>query len=119
MLQGEDLVKACAGYMLEKKGQQIISLDLRGISVVADFFLVATASNTPQAKAIADHVKDKLAEEAILPLRVEGYREGRWILLDYGTMIIHIFQEEERQYYNLERLWGDAPTTAYTPKIAE
>ncbi len=116
MLQTDELVKVCAGHILEKKGQQILCLDLRGISAITDFFLLCTAGNSPQAKAIADHVKDQLEEEGISPLRIEGYREARWILMDYGSLIIHIFQGEERQYYNLERLWGDAPKVSFSPK---
>ena len=72
---------------------------------IADYFLLRTAANSRQAKAIADYL---LEENEQKPLRMEGYQEGRWILLDYGALIVHIFQEEEREYYNLERLWGDA-----------
>lgn len=112
----EELLQKCAGYILEKKGQDILSLDLREISTMADYFLLCTVGNTPQAKAVADYIKEKMAEEEPLPLRVEGYKDGRWILMDYGSLIVHIFQQDERLYYNLERLWGDAVKTAYGPK---
>ena len=108
----EELVEKCAQLAFEKKAQRVVSLDLRGISVVADYFLICTGSNSQQVKAICDHIEEKLKEENETScLRIEGYEQGRWILMDYGSVIVHIFQEEERLYYNLERLWGDAPVS--------
>ena len=111
----QNLVEKCAQLAFEKKAQRVVSLDLQGISMVADYFVICTGGNSQQVKAICDHIKEKLQEqEHISCLRIEGYEQGRWILMDYGSVIVHIFQEEERLYYNLERLWGDAPTTLYS-----
>ena len=113
----EALLQHCAGFAFEKKAINVVSIDLRGISPVADYFLICNGNNAPQAKAICDHIDDKMETElGIRPLRVEGYRDARWILMDYGTLIVHIFQEEEREFYSLERLWGDAPAYKYEPK---
>ncbi len=92
----------------DKKAQNIVSLKLQGITVICDFFLIVSASNTKQAQAISDHIEETMKHEGEPPLRIEGYRDGRWILLDFGSVVVHIFLDEEREYYNLERLWGDA-----------
>ena len=100
-----EFMKTCAALAREKKATDILALDISGLTTIADYFLLLTAANNRQATAIADYL---LEENEQKPLRMEGYQEGRWILLDYGALIVHIFQEEEREYYNLERLWGDA-----------
>ena len=74
---------------------------------------MCSANSSTQVKAIADNIEDELGRENIFFTHKEGYREGRWILLDYNDCVVHIFVEEERQFYNIERLWGDAPTTRY------
>lgn len=109
------LVHAAAAYGYAKKARDIVGIDLRGISPVADYFLIFSGSNKPQIKAISDNIEEKLAEQGLRPLRVEGYREAEWVLLDYGTLIVHIFGDEQRAYYNLEHLWGDAPAYRFTP----
>ncbi len=109
------LAAAAAAYGYAKKARDIIGIDLRGISPVADYFLIMSGSNKPQIKAICDNIEEKLAEQGLRPLRVEGYREAEWILLDYGTLIVHVFGDEQRAYYNLEHLWGDAPAYRFTP----
>ncbi|MGI6144525.1 MAG: ribosome silencing factor [Peptococcia bacterium] len=97
----------------DKKGQKIILLELNGISLLTDFFIICSGNSRTQTQAIADNVEKEMKEAGLFLNRREGYAEGRWILLDYGTVIIHIFQEEEREFYNLERLWGDAQITYY------
>lgn len=117
IMQDDELLKHCAAFAFEKKAVNVVSIDLRGISPVADYFLICNGNNTPQVKAICDHIDEKMEDEfGIRPLRVEGYRDARWILMDYGTLIVHIFQGEEREFYSLERLWGDAPAYKYEPK---
>ncbi|HET9229462.1 MAG TPA: ribosome silencing factor, partial [Thermoanaerobaculia bacterium] len=74
-----------------------------------DFFLICTGTSERQVQAIADAVQEKMREEQVRPLHVEGYNRGQWVLLDYGDFVVHIFQEEPRRFYSLERLWGDAP----------
>jgi ribosome-associated protein len=81
------------------------------LSTLTDYFVVGTGSSRIQTQAMADSVEDEVAkaEGGLRPNRIEGLQEGRWILMDYGHVIIHIFQEDERNFYNLERLWADAP----------
>lgn len=94
---------------VQRKALNVVILDLRALSTVSDYFVVCSGQTPVQVRAIADHVRDYMRQEANLrPLRLEGYHEGRWVLLDYGDVIVHVFHEEERDYYGLERLWGDA-----------
>lgn len=93
----------------ERKALNLVIMDLRSLSAVSDYFVVCSGQTPVQVRAIADHVMEFMRNEANLrPLRVEGYKEGRWVLLDYGDVIVHVFHEDERDYYSLERLWGDA-----------
>ncbi|MDA8096716.1 MAG: ribosome silencing factor [Clostridia bacterium] len=91
------------------KGYDPVVLDIRKLTVVSDYFLIVTGRSTTHVKAIADHIVEELEDEGVFPLRREGQKEGRWVLLDYNHLVIHIFLDEERVFYNLERLWGDAP----------
>mgnify|MGYP002153773680 CR=1 FL=1 len=91
-----------------KKARNVAILDMTQVSSVADYFVICSASNPIQARAIADAVEEKLGPVTGRGHR-EGYDLGRWVLLDYGQVVVHIFHEVERDYYNLERLWGDAP----------
>ena len=90
----------------DKKARDVRVLDVEGISMVTDSFVICSANSNTQVKAIADHIEKVLEQAGIKMLHEEGYREGRWILMDFGTCIVHIFAEEEREFYNLERLWG-------------
>jgi ribosome-associated protein len=92
----------------DKKAMDITVLDISNISVICDYFLICTGRSSIQVQSVSDHIVEKLKDAGVKPLRVEGFREGSWILLDYGDVVIHIFQEMERNFYNLERLWGDA-----------
>jgi ribosome-associated protein len=92
----------------DRKANDIQILDVREITIIADYFLICSGNSETQVKAIADAIVDKLAEEGIHPLKIAGKQEARWILLDYADVIIHVFHQEERKYYQLERLWADA-----------
>lgn len=94
----------------DKKGQEPVVLNLQGISSLCDYFVICSAPSARQVKAIADAVKDRLEELEVKLLRQEGLREGRWILLDYGDIVVHLFVTEDRDHYQLERIWKDAPT---------
>lgn len=113
MTQFNQLVDMVAAAASDKKAQDIIILDMDKVTLVTDFFIICSANSTTQVKAIADHIEEKLNEQGIKLNHKEGYREGRWILLDYGNCIAHIFVEEDRRFYNLERLWGDAKSYTY------
>ncbi|KAA0549339.1 ribosome silencing factor [Bacillus sp. BGMRC 2118] len=108
MTEKETLVIA-AKAADDKKAENIIALNMRGISLVADYFLICHGNSDKQVQAIAREMKDKAEENQILVKRMEGFEEARWILVDMGDVIAHVFHKDERSYYNLERLWGDAP----------
>lgn len=92
----------------QKKAEKILILDISKVSLIADYFIICSGRTTVQVKAIAEEVIKIMEEQLTRTPRAEGLREGNWVLLDYGDIVVHIFQEAERQFYNLERLWGDA-----------
>ena len=97
-----------AAEILNKfKGNDIVVLDVANATVITEYMVIATARTAQHVKALCDDVEDKLAEEGILPRKKEGQTEGRWAILDYGGVLVHVFHPEERQYYRLERLWDD------------
>ena len=100
-----------------KKARDIMLLNMEKVSPVTDYFVIATCNNKIQAQAVADEIEDNLNNLGIELLRKEGYREGSWILLDYSDVVVHIFLEEERKYYDLERLWRDAESISYTNNL--
>jgi|SRR5690554_919972 len=105
----DDLVlKATVEVVDKKKGDHPVILDLRGISILTDFFLVVGGLNTTHVKSIAGAIKEALGELDVYPKRIEGYREGRWILLDYSHLVVHVLTTEERDFYRLEDLWHEA-----------
>ncbi len=104
------LIKQIVQLALEKKARQVVSLDLRGLSSVTDHYIICSGDSEPQVKAIADNIRDKMSEQLF---HQEGYGKLKWVLLDYVNLIVHIFRLEERSYYNLEKLWADAPLTEY------
>ena len=95
--------------MDSKKAKDIRLIKIEGISSLGDYFVVASASNTTQVKAIADEVEDEMTKLGLEPNRVEGRQSAQWILMDYYDVMVHVFLDEARSYYNLERLWSDAP----------
>lgn len=100
----------------DKKARDITVLDISQISIICDYFLICTGRSSTQVQAVAEYIQDQLEEANIRPLRREGFREGTWVLLDYGDVVIHVFQEMERNFYNLERLWGDAQVVGVNAK---
>ena len=97
----------------DKKARDIVMLDMRNISIITDYFIVCSANSTTQVKAIADNIEVELAKQNFNFKSKEGYREGRWVLLDYCDCVVHIFLDEDREFYNLERLWSEAPQIKY------
>ena len=103
----DELVQAArAAY--DKKATSVVALDLRKAQAFTDFFFICTGQNARQVKAIADAIEMALAKEGTKPAHVEGYDRANWILLDYFTLVIHVFAPESRQFYDIERLWGSA-----------
>ena len=109
----QEILSRCVTLALDKKARDVVSLDMAGLTLICDYFLIMTATSTRQAQALCDELELVLKAQGCPPLRVEGYRDSRWILLDLGCVVVHIFLEEERQFYDLERLWGQAPKTEY------
>jgi len=93
----------------DKKAEEIVALNMKGISLMADYFLICHGNNDKQVQAIAREIKDKAEEKGLIIKRMEGFDEAKWILVDLGDVIAHVFHRDERSYYNLEKLWGDAP----------
>ncbi|MBD8870044.1 ribosome silencing factor [Nocardioides donggukensis] len=104
-----ELVRAAAHAASEKLAQQIIAFDVSDQLAITDAFVLASATNERQVKAIVDEVEDRLREVGAKPIRREGHRDGRWVLIDYGEVVVHVQHEEEREFYALERLWRDCP----------
>lgn len=108
-------LRVIADAILDKKGQNVVSLDLRPIgSSIADYFVLCNGDSTTNVNAIADNIIDKVRTElGIKPLRTQGFENNFWIILDYGNIIVHVFQTEYREFYRLEDLWADAPRKEY------
>ncbi|WP_418790717.1 ribosome silencing factor [Phosphitispora sp. TUW77] len=107
-LSPKQIALLAAGAVKDKKAKDIVLLDIEEISVVCDYFLICTGLSSTQVKAIAENIEQKLKEQGITKLRMEGYKDAHWVLIDFGAVVVHIFQENDREFYNLERLWGDA-----------
>lgn len=93
----------------DKRAEEIIVLNMKGISLIADYFLICHGNSDKQVQAIAREIKDKAEEKGYSVKKMEGFDEAKWILVDLGDIVAHVFHRDERSYYNLERLWGDAP----------
>jgi ribosome-associated protein len=104
-----DSVKAAQ----EKLGQDILVLDLRDIASFTDFFVILHGNSGRQNLAICDNIERRLRQDSLKPMGVEGRNTGNWVLMDYGRFIVHVFSKEKRDYYSLEKLWGDAPKLCY------
>jgi len=102
------VVKTAYHAIEDKMGGDIVVLDIRDVSIISEYFIIASANNPNQLRAITDHLQDKLNEIGLKMRHVEGVQSARWILLDFGHIIAHLFCKEEREYYRLEKLWGDA-----------
>lgn len=102
-------VRRAAELALERKAHDVLVLDLRGISSATDYFVIAGGTSDVQVKAISDHVVEGLKEDDVRPEHVEGLPMARWVLLDYVDFVVHVFLPKARDFYQLERLWGDAP----------
>ncbi|WP_293824147.1 ribosome silencing factor [uncultured Phascolarctobacterium sp.] len=112
-METKDIAQKIAAAANDKKAKDILLLNMEGLSPVTDFYVICSASNSTLVKAIADNIEDKLAEAGVHPTHKEGYADARWVLLDYGDVVAHVFLEEERDFYNLEQLWADAPSESF------
>lgn len=107
MSQANEMVKLAITALEDKKGEDIRVIDIREVSVLADYFLIASGSNGNQVQAMADNVEEELSKAGYPCKQVEGYQSANWILMDYGDIIVHVFDKEDRLFYDLERIWRD------------
>ncbi|HEV7741239.1 MAG TPA: ribosome silencing factor [Pseudolysinimonas sp.] len=114
-----ELVRIAAAAADDKSGEDLVALDVSGPLPLTDVFLLATGRNERNVQAIAGEVEDKLNQSGVKTLRREGRAEGRWILLDFGDLVVHVFHEEDRMYYALERLWKDCPVVPLDLPVRE
>ncbi|HET7580886.1 MAG TPA: ribosome silencing factor [Bacillales bacterium] len=113
----EELALLTAKAADDKKADKIVVLNMEGISLITDYFMICHGNSEKQVQAIARAIKE-VAEDRDIPIkRMEGYDSGRWVLVDLGSVITHIFHREEREHYQLEKLWGDAPTLNLEEKM--
>jgi len=98
----------------DKKAIDVILLDLKGIASFTDSFVICSGTSTPQNQAISDEIETKLKQEGRRPTHIEGYQQAEWILMDYSNFVVHIFSPKTREFYNLERLWREAPRMEMT-----
>ncbi|HET6617716.1 MAG TPA: ribosome silencing factor [Gemmatimonadota bacterium] len=109
-----ELAVAAAREAVDRKGSDVVLLDLRGITSATDWFVIATGESDIQVRSIAERIEERLAKDLdARPWHVEGLKQTRWVLLDYVDFVVHVFHREARVYYDLERLWADAPTESF------
>ncbi len=106
-MSGKDLAKIAINGLEDKKAMDIKIIDISEVSVMADYFIIASGSNRNQVQAMADSVEEKLHDAGTSPRQIEGYQTANWILMDFNDIIVHIFNEEDRLFYNLEKIWMD------------
>ena len=107
MNQSKEMTKLAIAALEDKKAHDVRVIDIAGVSVIADYFVIASGSNTNQVQAMADSVREALGRAGHEPRQVEGYGSANWILMDYNDIIVHIFSDESRTFYDLERIWRD------------
>ncbi|HHW56897.1 MAG TPA: ribosome silencing factor [Clostridia bacterium] len=108
MIESREKVAKIYSVLENKKALDIKILYIGDLTIIADYFIIASGTSDTHVKALTDEVEKKLWEEGVFVHHIEGYASGKWILMDYDDIVVHIFQEEERHFYNLERLWADA-----------
>jgi ribosome-associated protein len=113
LLDPGQLAKAAVDVASDKKASDIILLDIRDVTTIADYFVICSGNSSRQIQAIADAIDEQLGEQGARLLHREGVAETGWVLLDFGDVIVHIFGPKEREYYHLERLWSEAKTVVY------
>lgn len=107
MNKSKEMTKIAFQALEDKKAEDVRIIDISGVSVLADYFIIANGTNENQVKALVDNVQEELYKAGYEAKQVEGYRSGSWILLDYGDIIVHVFSKEDRLFYDLERIWRD------------
>ena len=114
-LDSKEIAILCARIADAKKAEDILIFDVRRLTFITDFFVICNGSNKRQLQSIASEIESKLHNHGIHGIGIEGYTNGRWILMDYGGVVLHLFDREMRHFYDLELLWGDAPKLLWKP----
>ena len=118
-LDGAELASVIESYASDVKAIDVVELDLRGVLGYTDYFVTCSGNTDRQAKAIHDRIHEGMKKEhGVLPRRVEGLGEARWILMDYLDVVVHVFTPDTRAYYRLEQLWGDVPSREFETEVA-
>lgn len=112
MDNSKKMVKLAYQALEEKKGEDITVIEIKDISIIADYFIIANGTNFSQVDALVNSVNQTLGKEGFEPKRIEGVRSASWILMDYGDVVVHVFSKEDRLFYNLERIWRDGKTVS-------
>ena len=112
-METKDIAQKIAAAAYDKKAKDILLLNMEGLSPDTDFYVICSAGNSTLVKAIADNIEDKLAVAGVHIFHKEGYANARWVLVDFGDVVALVFLEEERDFYNLEQLWADAPSESF------
>lgn len=112
MITAREKARITVDALEEKKAEDIKVIDIEKVSVIADYFIIAGGTNRNQLQAMADEVEEKLGKEGFEPKNIEGYLNGNWILMDYGDIVVHLFDQENRLFYDLERIWRDGEDVA-------
>ncbi|MDF2626435.1 MAG: hypothetical protein K0R39_266 [Symbiobacteriaceae bacterium] len=117
LVESAQLARVAALTADDKKAKDVRILDIRSISSVADYFVICTGTSTTHVRAIVDNIEEQLSGLGLSLHHMEGYQNGRWILLDFNDIVVHVMQPAEREFYNLERLWGDAPELKFSQAV--
>jgi len=118
-INGKEQVLLCVNASIKKKAKGLIILNVKELSSFADYFIICSGTSDRQVQAIAASIQEILKEHGILPLGIEGERLGKWVLIDYEDVIIHVFYEPVREFYDIERLWSDAPCMKLSDEVTE
>lgn len=108
-LEGLELARICSEIAIDNKAEDVVAIDVRAMSSFTDFFIVLSGRSTRHVQALAESIENELRSKRIKTSRAEGLQEGKWVLLDFGDVIVHVFYHEQRAFYDLEGLWHDAP----------
>ena len=111
-MESKEMVRLACEAMEDKKAQDIKIIEIEKVSTLADYFIIASGTNRNQVQAMADSVSEKLGRAGVEPKQMEGYQTANWILMDYGDVIVHVFDQENRSFYNLEHVWSDGQTVS-------